>query len=474
MLSHRIVLALWNLLLLPGWLAAAPPSPPTSVALHGERLVVGTERGLYLSGEEGWSLVLTRGGVRDLAVSDGHLLIAAGAGLYDWGPGAERPAPVSLGAGARVRAVASDGRQIQWVAAESGLYSRPRHSPTFRRETSLPAGAVASVRTSPAGVWVAMRGAIWRRSPPGAFERVLGGVEDGWWELRGAVDFAGASLLCVPRGLWKLEGAGARRLELGIGELRGFLRVGSTLWVASERGVYPYGEGRLESGIAEPAVQADAFDLLQSDGRLLVATRRGIATLSLGAAPDRVRAFSDVRATPEIGVLQRAVLAYLELSPHRIARIAERARRSAWLPQVRASLSFDRDRERDRKHDEVFSSGRVRNLFDSSSDRDRSIGLDLGFVWELARSAEPDQALDISRERRQLIELRDQVLERVNRLYFERVRVLMRVAALAPAAGAERRELLVRVRELAAHLDAWSGGAFTRLSSDALATRSPK
>lgn len=128
------------------------------------------------------------------------------------------------------------------------------------------------------------------------------------------------------------------------------------------------------------------------------------------------------------------------------------------------TLSFDRDRARDSDYDEVFSSGRVRNLFDTSSERDNGLSLDLAFVWELARSALPDQALDISRERRQLVELRDQVLERVNRLYFERQRLLLRLAALDAGAAAERAELTIRARELVAHLDAWSGGNYSRRS----------
>ena len=63
---------------------------------------------------------------------------------------------------------------------------------------------------------------------------------------------------------------------------------------------------------------------------------------------------------------------------------------------------------------------------------------------------------------RNTIELRDQVLERVNRLYFERLRVRTRLGALGPDAP-ERGELEIRASELAAQLDAWTGGLFSRL-----------
>ena len=468
------MLAALRLLLLPIWLAAPPPATPTSVAIHGERIVLGTERGLYQDGADGWSLILTRGGVRDLASANGDLLIATGAGLYRWRGGAQRPAEIALGPGARIRAVAGDRLDAEWVAAESGLYTRARGAASFRREASLPTGAVASVRTSAAEVWVAMQGAIWRRGKGPGFERVLHGLDEGWWELRGAVDLGGGSLLCVPSGLWMLDAEGAHRLELGVGDLRDIVRAGSTLWVASERGAYPIALSELERGVPRAALHADAVALLRSGDRLLVATRSGVASLELGAAPAPVLALTDsaTEQPSEVRSLQRAVLAYLEISPRRIAAIEQRARRSAWIPDLRATFSFDRERARDSDHDEVFSSGRVRNLFDSSSERENSVGVDLAFVWELSRSARPDDALDISRERRQLVELRDQVLERVNRLYFERQRLLLRLAALEADATAERTEITIRARELVAHLDAWSGGAYSRLS--AAAPRPPR
>ncbi len=459
------MLAALHLLLLPVWLAAPSPAAPTSVAIHDERLLLGTERGLYQNGTDGWALILTRGGVRDLASANGNLLIATGAGLYHWRSGADRPAKISLGAGARIRAVASDRLDTEWVAAESGLYTRVRGAASFRRERSLPTGIVASVRTSPAGVWVAMQGAIWRRGRGQVFERVLRGLEAGWWELRGAVDVGEDSLLCVPRGLWRIDAAGARRLELGVGELRGIVRAGSTLWVASERGAYPIALSALERGVPQPAVHADAVALVRSGDRLVVATRRGVASLELTAAPAPVLALTGLAERSDIRSLQRAVLSYLDISPRHIAAIEERARNSAWIPEVRATLSLDRERTRDSDHDEVFSSGSVRNLFDTVSERENSVGLDVTFVWKLARNAEPDQALDISRERRQLVELRDQVLERVNRIYFERRRLIHRLAALDAGATAERAELTIRTDELVAHLDAWSGGAYSRLTS---------
>jgi hypothetical protein len=84
-------------------------------------------------------------------------------------------------------------------------------------------------------------------------------------------------------------------------------------------------------------------------------------------------------------------------------------------------------------------------------------------VWELPDFVSPDDPLAVSRERRLVISLRDQVLERVNHLYFQRLLALEQLAALAPGDSAKHAELELTAAELAAQLDAWSGGAFSRM-----------
>ena len=125
------------------------------------------------------------------------------------------------------------------------------------------------------------------------------------------------------------------------------------------------------------------------------------------------------------------------------------------------SLAFERDRDRDRDFDQTYTSGALRELRDHSSARDDSVELSLSLFWELQKHRDPARLIAVSRERRELVELRDQVLERVNRLYFERVRVLTRLGAAQPPD--DRGELEIRARELAAQLDAWTGGLFSRL-----------
>ncbi len=472
LLYARAVLALANfVLLLPFWLLAPPPGPPTALGLRGDRVLLGTERGLYEQGPSGWRLVLTRGGVRDLATQSEETLIATAAGLYAWPFAGDAPRALPLGVGAAIHSVSVDQGGTAWVASNVGLFSRALGQARFRRQTALPAGAVGEVKALEEQIWVATRGTLWVKPPGAGFEPRLRGLETGWWELNGAVGTTSDVWLSVPKGLWSVRGVTQEPIELGVGRLRGIALARGRLWVASERGVYSYALDRVAAAAAKVELNADALELKLVARGLLVATPRGIALVPLNRAPSADLA---LRARPSLGPdvarVQRAALTYLELSPARVSRLDARARRAAFYPQVRTTFSLDRDRSRAREYDQTFSSGSVRDLLDRDSDQRRKLGFDVQLVWDLAKLAAPDHALSISRERRLLIELRDQVLERVNRLYFERLRVLAELEALAPDRQQERPELQLRVRELAAHLDAWTGGVFSRLAASSART----
>ena len=61
-----------------------------------------------------------------------------------------------------------------------------------------------------------------------------------------------------------------------------------------------------------------------------------------------------------------------------------------------------------------------------------------------------------------MIELRDDVLDEITQLYFERRRVLAQLQALPDPGDAEALRLRLRADELAAGIDAWTGGWFGR------------
>lgn len=464
--------------LLPDWDGASPPATPTKLVAQRGALLLGTDSGLYerRGDARDWRLVLARDDVRALARTDAGALVASGGGLFEWSSAGADARELSLGAGAETRGVAVDARGTAWVATAAGLYRRDAGARDFAREPGLPAGEVSAVASAGEEVWVAIDGALWSGSRERGFLQRMSGVEEGWWELCGALARPDATLLCVPGGVWRISAAGERRIELGAGRLFALANAGGRIFAAGEGGLYAFAEDAPSAAAGRQELSVPAYGLAVDGDALLVATERGVAAFALAARsaaePSRPEPERTLRIAParprasQIQQLQRAVLAYLELSPARITALSARAERAGLWPELRTSLLYNRDTNRGVNHDEVFTSGVQRRLLDSGNELDRGYDLGVSLVWDLSELASPDDALAISRERRSLVTLRDQVLERVNHLYFQRLRVLAQLDALDATDAAKRAELELDAAEIAAQLDAWSGGLFSRLDSN--------
>ena len=464
--------------LLPRWDGAAPPASPTKLLARPGSVLLGTDSGLYerRGAARDWRLVLARDAVRDLAPTEAGALVASGGALFEWSADRAEVREVVLGAGAEAHGVAIDGRGTAWIATGAGLYRRDAGARDFARESAVPAGEVTAVASAGEELWVAINGGLWSGSRERGFEQRMSGLEVGWWELCGAVAWPGTTLLCVPGGVWRVNATGARRIELSTGRLFALARAAGRVYAAGEGGLYAFSEDEPSAAAGRQELSVPAFGLAVAGDELLVATERGIAAFALAAHasatppspdPDRGLRIAPTRArASQIQELQRAVLRYLELSPSRLADLAARAERVGLLPELRTSLLYNRDTSRGGKHNETFTSGDLHQLFDSDSATGK--GYDVGFTltWDFAQLASPDDALAISRERRSLVTLRDQVLERVNHLYFGRLRVLAQLEALDASDAAKRAELELDAAEIGAQLDAWSGGVFSRLATN--------
>jgi hypothetical protein len=96
---------------------------------------------------------------------------------------------------------------------------------------------------------------------------------------------------------------------------------------------------------------------------------------------------------------------------------------------------------------------------DRQDDRDRDFEVGVTLSWDFGDVLYHPEAIDVSRESREVVELRDEVLDEVTQLYFARRRVLLDLLEARPLL--ERTRLRLRADELAAGLDAWTGGWFS-------------
>jgi hypothetical protein len=167
------------------------------------------------------------------------------------------------------------------------------------------------------------------------------------------------------------------------------------------------------------------------------------------------------RGEPDVQRVQSVALRYVSLEPERFARLARGLKRRAWLPELDLDGGYAHDRSNSRDYDEAFLSGAMRRL----RDRDRRSGSDwdvsASLSWDFRGLLYPEDAVDLSREVRQVIALRDDVLDEIAQIYYERLALLARLAADDFEGAAARARAELRVAELAAGLDGWTGGWFS-------------
>ena len=162
---------------------------------------------------------------------------------------------------------------------------------------------------------------------------------------------------------------------------------------------------------------------------------------------------------PPVQEIRRRALERSGLDVLRDRRLRKGLWRRAFWPEVELRFGADFDQDRSRDADQSFLSGDTRHLLDRTRDDGRRLSATVVLDWELGGIAYPEEAVDLSRELRQVVSLRDDVIDEINQLYFERQSIRDRLATPgAIAAVAEADRLRWRAREIDAGLDAWTGG----------------
>ncbi len=173
-----------------------------------------------------------------------------------------------------------------------------------------------------------------------------------------------------------------------------------------------------------------------------------------GGSPAADDTTSEMPIEPGILAVQRAALAYQGLGSGPMDAAAEGLRRRAWFPVIELRASRGRDALFERDSDATVNSGNLYRLEDRTRDSHRDLQLALLARWDFGGLAYDPEILDVSKERRERVELRDEVLDEISQLYFERLRVLAEAESDPSKAAAGR----LRAAELSAGLDAWTGG----------------
>lgn len=155
-------------------------------------------------------------------------------------------------------------------------------------------------------------------------------------------------------------------------------------------------------------------------------------------------------------VASARAVARAQADPERLRDLGRRARRSAWLPELR--LRAERRLGRNESLD--LPALPTSTLSPLGLDTSNDVRYEARATWDLARLVFSAEEIAAEAQALRVADMRREIESACTRLYFERRRLAgdSRFDPVDPAAQARR---ALRMQEIAAELDVLSGGAFT-------------
>ncbi|MCM8800393.1 MAG: hypothetical protein NC912_00035 [Candidatus Omnitrophica bacterium] len=232
----------------------------------------------------------------------------------------------------------------------------------------------------------------------------------------------------------------------------------SELYVLTKKGIFKYRQNKWEDlsfGLFAKEFKALVLD---RQNNLWVVSDKGLFKKRTAKTDKDDGLFGlYLQNEPTISQVQQAAIEYAEVSNEKIKDWRRQARRSAWLPHL--SVSIERDIT-DLWHWETGST--TKNGDDLLVRGRAAIEWDITLSWDLSRLIWNEDQTNIDVRSRLMVELRQEILDEVNKLYFERLRTKMELENIPWQEKRKRMEKELRLKELTASLDALTGGYFSQ------------
>ncbi|MCG3176387.1 MAG: hypothetical protein MOGMAGMI_01336 [Candidatus Omnitrophica bacterium] len=412
-----------------------------------ERLWIGTDSGLYLFDPVGESAEpvaeLPETPVLGLGRSgQGECLAVTPKGIYRYRQGRwSMEQPIS-----RKQPESTSGDALGQFAIEelavSPVNAVIAHSPRTGR----------SLVTGPTGLWARNAGKTWEPiggEPVSSGARAVQSLSDGSWIVASE---SGVYRSYPDVTAWVESGQGLAGAHVrGLG----YDKFTDTIYAATDRGLYrarwmsvlPGPSGRPEpEGVAEPGPRAAS---------------QTVATREL-AGPLLTEVLGRYAHEPSVRQVQEQAVRYAEVHPEKIAAWRRAAARKAWLPSVTVGWDLGVDQTVDLDRGGTGDPDRfIIGPEESDTGWSVNIGWDLGdLIWN-------DDQTSIDTRSKLMVELREDVLNEVTHVYFERRRLQVESALVPGRETGVRLERELKIQELTARLDAWTDGWFSERLKDA-------
>lgn len=231
-------------------------------------------------------------------------------------------------------------------------------------------------------------------------------------------------------------------------------------FAGADGGVFAHHDGIWQSvskGLGAGRVRALAFS---GDGAVCAGCDNGLYRSEVVAPGfDEYPACNGFLSEPTIRQVQEAAVSYADVDNEKISRWRKQASQRAWLPDLSVGLGRDTG---DLWHWEGGSTTIEDDDFLRKGKS--SIEWDISLSWDLAELIWNQDQTSIDVRSKLMVELRDDILDQVTRLYFERVRIAEEIRQLSADEGGARFDKQLKLREVTASLDALTGGLYSSRS----------
>lgn len=234
----------------------------------------------------------------------------------------------------------------------------------------------------------------------------------------------------------------------------------SNIYAATKSAVFEYKDRRWHELSLRLTAEDIRFLASDSEGSLYVACEAGLFKANKtnpNSDKQGVMIEDYCKDEPKIKEIQQAAIKYAEVEPDKISKWRKQAAKKAFLPSVSAGVSRDNG---DLWH---WESGSTTKSGDDVLVKGRdTLDWDIRLTWNLGEIIWNDDQTSIDVRSRLMVQLRDDILDEVTKLYFERIRVKMEIDTLSIEDRKKRADRMLRLQELTASLDALTGGYFSQ------------
>lgn len=252
-----------------------------------------------------------------------------------------------------------------------------------------------------------------------------------------------------------------------------FSKTAQTLFAATKRGVFEFNSrNKIWKEIYEGLANGETRKItIQTEPKesLIAATKNGVYYYEITAPvfkpevqlPDHLEISKKllhlISMEPAVGALQKEAIRYANVGNHKIKRWHTESRLRALIPDLSVGKDLDIDNN---IHTDTGSTTTPDLFVQGPDDRGKSTSIDLSwdlgdFVWGTAQTS-------IDSREKLMVELREEILNEVTRLYFERRRAQVEFAMHPPEDPMENISAKLRIEELTANLDALTNGFLSK------------